>query len=291
MQHDRIRRRNDGGKWKLLPDQVFNGSPGQKSMAFVMSTDGENRKLERTNPSSQEASAMPLPDAESLHSRSERIYGSGGRIGPEERGAQHSSDNSSPLKTQYGSDVSSQSGLSELRVGRTEGNETINSTEYDSTGHLSSSLNSLQAGNDLKSRDTVTHNQESCLGDARVLDSSCMVPESSVNNKPASWKNPEGFWMENDNYFMHGDFVQDASLPSDSEFLLKGYVLDLKSARLHCYHVFTLCTLDFLLMHMLFVDVGMLVVGFMVNSMCLVHFCRVIFMRVVLCCFWLQPSR
>lgn len=230
VQHDRIRRRNDGGKWRLLPDQVFNDSPGQKSMAVLTSSEGKGRKFVQADkapfPPSQEASTgihvvsdMPV---ERSHSRAERLHGSGSSAKLAARGSQRYTDNSNAFKVQHGSETLLQSGFSELSVSRMDANEAITPSQRDITGHSSANLNTLQAVNDLGCRETVSKNQES-LRDARILESSFLASETSVKNETAGWKNSEGFWMENNSYFMHGDFVQDGSIPSDSEFVLKSH--------------------------------------------------------------------
>eukprot|EP00250_Pteridium_aquilinum_P019194 c24339_g8_i1 orf=633-2921(-) len=234
VQRDRIRRRNDGGKWKLSPDQVFAVNPGQENIAFVNSTEGDHRKHERVDqrgdrgsvPSLEEASSgtgaasvMPLTDDESARLRPDRSNCIGGPVGLQEGGAQHCPDDPDPLKVHHGNvvdmDGSSQSHDSDFRVGRTDRNESSSLTGNDSAGHPSAALNSLQVGNELKSSDKATQRQENCLSDARFSEGSCMASQATVDEKPVS------FWMENNAYFMHEDFEQDGSLPSDSSYMLK----------------------------------------------------------------------
>ncbi|KAI5055609.1 hypothetical protein GOP47_0029130 [Adiantum capillus-veneris] len=239
VQNDRIRRRNDRGKWRLLRDQVYNVNRTQENLSVGNFSE---REVERAHVSSQEAnigsaveragdgglvslsegannvsskaSDTPLTVDGIDQSSSDRSNGSGECADLEEKSVH---DDVKSTKAQdinmLGPDESTQSFFP--RDDNREESAVCSDSANNSAGYQSCDATTLQDGPESTDTNRVTICQETSFNERDT------AFQAAADGKPVCWKGPEGFWTEHSAYLRHGAFEQAAMKPRESDFVLK----------------------------------------------------------------------
>ncbi|MCO5596885.1 hypothetical protein L7F22_050955 [Adiantum nelumboides] len=242
VQRDRIRRRNDRGKWMLLRDQVYAGKPMQQNnssgnfserevkptqivsfeQAYIGSAaeraaDGEaDAPWKGANTGSPKAADTSLTDAESGKFPSDISIG---RINLEEKAEDDGRNSATAQDTSLlGSDASTQSFS---RDGSREESAVCNASANNASGCQSLDSFTLQDGPESTHRNQDAICWENNFSDARCLEERSMTVQAAADGKPVCWKAPEGFWRDHSAFLMHRDFEQAAIQPRESDFVLK----------------------------------------------------------------------
>ncbi|KAH7292292.1 hypothetical protein KP509_29G060800 [Ceratopteris richardii] len=230
VQHDKIRRRNDRGKWRLLPDQVHAATQDNGSIRNL--PDGVYKKMEQGSDggsvsSSEEVNSgfakvplMTIADAGNASSESNRVSGN----------VECSTSKEKEIHQQHDVHIKSQLSVlpdadpctaqcSPFNGCNSEEGLVSSVTSGDSLGSQTLIIDFSQLGMEAVERTVVVSDEESCSRDSRALAESLPSPVN-LNQSPASWEVRKGFWLENSPCCVHGNFEQD-NTPEESKFILK----------------------------------------------------------------------